>query len=62
VAKVLELAQLIKYDEMAKSEIRACRVDAQFNAQWSVAAQAILQFGFADKGIGVGADGFDQAH
>jgi len=58
----LELAKLIKYDEVAEGEIRACRVDAEFNAQWSVAAQAILQLGFADEGIGVGADGFDQAH
>ena len=62
VAEVLELAKLIKYDEMAEGEIRASRVDAKFNAQWSVAVQAILQLGFADDGVGVCANGFDQAH
>jgi len=32
VAEILELAKLIKYDEVAEGEIRACRVDAEFNA------------------------------
>jgi hypothetical protein len=62
VPEVLELTKFIKYDEVAEGEIRACRVDPEFNPQWSVAVQAILQLGFADDGVGVGADGFDQAH
>ena len=62
MSKILKLAQLVEHHQVAKGEVRTCRVDAEFDAQRAVAVETVLQFGFTDDRIGVGANGFDQAH
>lgn len=60
--KVLELAELIEYDQVAEGQVRPGRVHAQLDPQRSTAMQAILKFCLADDCLGIGANGIDQTH
>ncbi len=57
VAEVLELAQLVKDDEVPEGEVGPRGVHAEFDAQGPVGAQAFAQFIGADEVLGVALKG-----